>query len=358
MKLFIIVARFMAGSCFGFVYITTLVHIGDNVPQKLRGYVSTTLAMTSLIAKFSLSISHVNLIYVPKYVDVFKYTWIMMSMIIITLCLTLKKTPEPLTWYLQSKKVHQARNILKDLWDGIIDPIDIQKDFDEKVKESEEEFVETKEICFIAIFTNGNWKPIVYMLLLRLINVSVAYMHFENFFVQRRPLVIVLYLIAFIPVKYGLDTLGRKHFLYFGILSGVFPLVGYGIIIYMFFGEHSGISIILFVMFIFFWIPALEPVMHVYSVEAFPLSKRNASLAFVTSFDYILNGLVIGYVWPLMTNALRESSFSPILWVFAMFPFFLALVYFLPETKRKSIRQCRAMFSCFYPRKMQSIELA
>lgn len=361
---FLALPRVIAGMCFSFVYIAILVQIGDNVPKNMRGYVSTTLTIIPFLGQISplsfylMSSNSNSIIY---------YHWTMMALITLTLCLAFKKTPEPISWYLKSKNIDKAQNALNNLWHGIIDPIDIQNELNERIKLSSEDCYESDGFCFFNIFTNGNWKPIFWMLLLRVLNnlatafqiemlESVKYlisltMPYFSMYISLF-LIFILCILVFIPAKYGLDTLGRKLFLFIGLFSGI-PLIKS----FLYTNSYALSHVLAALMILLNIIPSINPAMHTYSSEAFPLNKRNSSLAFITSLDYILNVIpFFNYYVESFDQMIWSDNLHNLVTLIMIFLSILVIVK-LPETKNKSIRQCRAEFNSFHLTKTENIEL-
>lgn len=336
----ICLTRFVAGSCFGFVYITTLAHIADNVPKHKRGFVSTKLAMTSSIVGFAVSITHEGSSgYVPPsirdliVVYTTDYTWIMILTIILTFCLTLSmtltETNEPFTWYLKSGKIDEIQSALKLKWSGQMQPNDIQYEFDERVKMMSD--YHQSDTCFFSIFTNGNLKPILLMLSLRMINVLVFFVQglcFDQYHYSYH----LAYVLACSAIGYRLDIWQKKYFLLFGVLPGL--LIATYLKRFLAGELAAGYFVVVFFGF--------EPLIHVYSAEAFPWNKRNASLAFVTCLECIFSG----FFW-YGIRKFKDHLPDQLIWWNAgiICVVSMCLVLVVPETKQQSIRQCPANFN-------------
>lgn len=353
----IAIARFIAGICFGFAYITTIIQISDNIWKDIRGYISSTLAIMPLFA-------HLITIFKPN-IDTdddrgngtiqhnAMPNILMMTLIILTIFNTFKPTFRPLVYSLTSANIHAARSTLIELWKNLIDPKIIDDEINDKVKMCSEDCDES--LHFTEVFKNGNWKPIRSMVLLKLLAVYTS-----NLFLFRlsamfgdvfKETAIVFFItmmrfLAILPARYGLDKLGRKWFLLFsGLSTGCISLL---FIIFAQFKSNYHYDNLIFLTFVLihmFGACGIEPVMHTYTTEAFPLSKRNASIAFITCFGYICEGSIM-FLW-----SINEPMVNGIL-LYSM-PFVLiavtSLTYvLLPETMGMSVRYCRTKFNEYY----------
>lgn len=351
----IAVARFIAGICFGFAYITTIVQISDYIWKDVRGYASTTLAIIPLFAHFITivkpdidtdddrgdgTIQHNTM---PNI--------LMMTLIILTIFNTFKPTFEPIVCSLNAANIHEARTTFTELWKNLIDSKIIDDEFKDKLKMISEDYHEEAS-RFSDIFENGNWKPIRSMVLLKLL-----VLYTSNLFLFRlsiwssnvfRKTAIVLFMIfmrffAILPARYGLDKLGRKRFLLFSGLST--GCISFFITFALINTYYNSLVFITFVLMHMFGACGIEPLMHTYTTEAFPLSKRNASIAFITCFGCICEGSIM-FLWSI--NEAMVNAF-----VLYSMPFVLisvtSLTYFvLPETMGMSVRQCRAKFNEYH----------
>lgn len=350
------IARFIAGICFGFAHITTIIQISDNIWKDIRGYMSTTLAIIPFFAHL------ITLIKPDIDTDDARGDGtiqhnampniLMMTLIILTIFNTFKPTFEPIVFFLKSANIHEARNTLIELWKNLIDPKIIDDEINDKIQMISED---SKEIsCFSEMFENGNWKSIRSMVLLKLLTVYTS-----NLFLFRLSIVssdvfkktaIILFIIfmrfvAILPARYGLDKLGRKRFLLFsGISTGCMSFF----ITFALFNNKNYSNNLIFITFVLmhmFGACGIEPVTHTYTTEAFPLSKRNASIAFITCLGYICEGSIMLF-WSInerMVNAFVLYSMPLVLISITS----LAYVH-LPETMGMSVRQCWAKFNEYY----------
>lgn len=353
----IAIARFIAGICFGFTYLTTIVQISDNIWKDIRGYMSCTLAIIPLFA-------HLITIIKPD-IDtdddrgngIIQHNAmpniLMMTLIILTIFNTFKPTFEPIVCSLKLENIHEARNTLTELWKNLIDPKIIDDEINDKMKMISENGKEM--LRFSEIFKNGNWKPIRSMVLLKFLTIYTS-----NLFLFRLSIMssdvfketaIVLSIIfmrffAILPARYCLDKLGRKQFLLFsGLSTGFISFLPITFAILNNDYYYNDLIFITFVLMHIFGACGIEPVMHTYTTEAFPLLKRYASIALLTCFGYICEGSImflLSMVEPMVNDFMLYSM-----------PFVLisvtSLTYaLLPETRGMSLRQCRTKFNEYY----------
>ena len=143
------------------------------------------------------------------------------------------------------------------------------------------------------------------------------------------------FITLFFPL-YAIDRLGRKAFL---VISGI----GCGICAIPFVCFHLNyiyirgdlLAIITVSMQIFIAL-GIEPTKHIYSIEAFPLNKRNGSLAILTCFEYLCL-ILLEYFGDVVGILLA----TPILILLLT----LILAVKLPETKFVGLRKCRSIFN-------------
>lgn len=350
---FIYLARFLAGGVFGFVYIVTITHISDNSWKMVRGYIATgvsfitTAALTFgvLFNKFSIGTgSIVNI-------------WIISMLFILTFLGlgTVWLTNEPITRYLYADNFTEAQTTFSHLCNDVIDSIRVRTEVCEKARMISEDYDDKESrISWFEIFKNGNGKPILVMILLRsftfltsnrfMITLSGAAMFESHIFSMEIIILIVRFFVLFVPL-YSLDKLGRKTmFVISGIGSGIF-FIPFTFSVLRFIRIREDLLAIITIMIHIFAAFGIESTQHVYATEAFPLSKRNASLAFVTCMEYIWHGIVL--VWWIN----KRTIFLRTLLLIA--PFWLiigSIILFcqLPETKSKTVRKCRSAFNKFY----------
>lgn len=354
----ICIARLLAGSTYGFTYITVMTQIGDNIWKMTRGYVASTMShMSSIALLIAFLFSEKTWRTVASYHFVAHILYLLFALF--GMGLTLWFTYEPVTRFLGSDDTSTAERIFTEICNDVVEPNKIRSEMQDKVKMMAEDYSD-EESCWCSwlnLFSNGNGKPIVGMILLRILNVltsnlfiiaaSAAAIYGKEIFLMQIIVICVRILVLFLP-KYSLDKLGRKALLAIsGIGSGIcfIPFAFYTVQLIPIRGDLIALITILMHIFAAF---GIEPVQHVYAAEAFPLSKRNASLAFVTCVEYIFSGIMI--IWWLNR---RVFFLKFVLFVAPVFLIIVTIILFvkLPETKSKSARSCRAKFNKYYNRR-------
>lgn len=283
--------------------------------------------------------------------------WIILVLFIITILGlgTVWLANEPVTRYLYADNFTDAQTTFSNLCNDVIDSVRVRNEVCEKARMISEDYDDKESrISWFEIFKNGNGKPILGMVLLRsftfltssqfMITLSGAAMFESKIFLMEIIILIVRSLVLFVPL-YSLDKLGRKAmFVVSGIGSGIF-FIPFTFSVLRFIQIREDLLAIITIMIHIFAAFGIEPTQHVYATEAFPLSKRNASLAFVTCVEYIWHGILL--VWWIN----KRTIFLRILLLIA--PFWLiigTIILFcqVPETKSKTVRKCRSAFNKFY----------
>ncbi|KAI1107365.1 hypothetical protein F4804DRAFT_198031 [Jackrogersella minutella] len=155
---------------------------------------------------------------------------------------------------------------------------------------------------------------------------------------------IVNFLFA-LPAFYTIDTFGRRN-----LLLTTFPLMA----VFLFFtgfsfwipeGSIAHIACIALGIYLYGMVysPGEGPVPFTYSAEAYPLYIRPIGMSLATATTWLFNS-VISLTWPAMVQAWTpQGAFS---WYAAwnVAGFFLVL-FFVPETKEKTLEELDAVFS-------------
>lgn len=328
-----------------------MTHIADNVMKIVRGYMVTNISIATTLG-FGLGVGFsADLFHSGPYVR-WIFNIVTIAFPIASIVLTRFLTYEPITWLLRMDLETEARNVLTESRNGLIDDVAAQYEIDEKRHMMLEDYDDKGQRCgFQSVFSNGNAMTIITILLLRMLNVftsniylytlSATSIHQDSNLVMLIVLLGVRLLILFIP-KYSIDKLGRKSLL---LASGL----GCSILLLPFAAKNMNyidiradlLAIITFAIHIFAAL-GIDSVQHIYACEAFPLSNRNASLAIVTCVEYILQAIITVWVLLEYTHILEVvlvgTPFAVLL---------LTIISFakLPETKTLALRRCRDHFS-------------
>lgn len=346
------IARFLAGFSFGFIYIVLTTQIADNVMKSVRGYMLITFSMTITFG-YALGLGFSENSWKSVQYMGWIFNIVLISFPIASLILTHFVTYEPVTMLLKMGLEAEAQNVLHESRNGLIEASIIQYEIVERKLMLIEDYDNEENQCcgLLNVCGNGNVMPIILMVLLRILNVftsnvyffilSALSIHRDLNFIIHIVLMATRILILIIP-KYSIDKLGRKNLL---LASGL----GSGLLLLPFAAKHMDyieiradlLAIITFGIHIFAAL-GIEPVQHIYVAEAFPLSKRNGSLAIVTCIEYILQGVITIWVMLGQTVCLHiVLLMSP----FAVLLLTIILFIKLPETKSMPLRKCRDQFN-------------
>lgn len=346
--------RFLIGCSFGFTYITIITQIGDNVWKRNRGYVATVIPFAMNIATLTALLFSQH-IWPTLSIHPIMFPICVLFFTLLGIGGTALLTYEPITEYLRLDQTIEAERVLKELCDGAIDLTKVRSEIIEKTQMMAEDYANIDSQCFpLTIFSDGNWRPIVGMFLFRILHVLTSNLYFialsaasiysERIFSIQLVVITIHFIILFIS-KYSMDAIGRRTLL---AISGI----GCGLCFITFTADvlntmevrNETLAIMTILIHVFLSL-GIEPLQHVYATEAFPMSKRNASLAIITGFEYAFNGFIV-YWW--LTGESSMLNFligcTPILLIFMTF----VLYIILPETKSKSIRKCRSEFNSYY----------
>lgn len=345
------IARLLAGFCYGFIYITLITQVADNVMKTVRGYMASGLAQSTLLGLIiGVGFSEHSWKAIP-YMRVL-FCIILIGFPVSSIILNRFLTYEPITRLLKMNQETEAYNVLNKLRIGKIESSVIQYEIDERKRMLLEDYSDLSQCCgFQNVFSNGNGMTILWMVLLRLLYVLTANMYLfilsaievyqDLNYLMHMMLMLARLLILLIP-HYSMDKLGRRGlFLTSGLGSGILliPFAAQQLTDIHIRGDL--IAIITFGIHIFAAL-GIEPVQPIYASEAFPLSQRNASLAIVTCFEYILHGIIAILV--LLGEELTLKIFL-VITPFAVLLLTIILFVKLPETKSMPLRRCRDQFN-------------
>lgn len=335
---FAYVICFVVGCISGFYYIGLLAQIGDNVRKSIRGFATTLY----LIQFYAFMVTVVVSAWIEKN---FIIPCLLIILPIMIGLLTYFFSREPITRLLQLGEEERARTILQEFHDGAVEPTMIIAEIEDKKRMVAEDYKEPASCGFSGVLSNGNIYPIIWMLLLRLLGVLTSH---QTFYVLSAHgivkdlldyMIMTIFLIKLVTMffpLYAIDRLGRKPFL---AISGI----GCGICCLPFMCFHLSyihiradlLAIITVSMQIFIAL-GIEPAKHIYAIEAFPLAKRNGSLAIITCFEYLSYILLVYFGG--FSGVLITTPFLIILLT-------LILAVKLPETKFVGLRKCRLAFN-------------
>lgn len=337
--------QFLCGSCYVFAYITTLTHIADNVYRNDRGHIVTNITAMFIVTNF------IDFKFRSKIISSDYYILFIVAIIISATILNWLCTFDSITIDLKKSQAREAEHTLLKLSNGTVSPVNICDEINEKIKMMHEDYGKGYDGC--EIFSDGNWKPLLLLILLRLYVVIMGKLSYVGLmdvddWDYFEYVLLASCLLAVLVSKFSLDSIGRNRSLIIGSFGCVF-YVALLIIKYLSGREINYIplsmTMVVFKAIAYYF--GIDPVNHVYSSEAFPLPKRNASLAVIVFIERI--GHIVAYQFA----AYQHFEF-PAKIIFGLCAIIIsmltALIWNLPETKRKPIRECRADFNNYYKR--------
>lgn len=348
---FVCMTLLLSGFCYGFIYITYLTQIGDNISKTVRGYVLTVLPIMTTVAMLVV-VGFAE--FLSNQYEYFRYVYNSFVLIIV-LCagfITLSNTKEPLSRLLKMNYENKALDTLIELRNETQETWTIRTELDEKKLMVGEDFAEYDVTCgFQTIFFNGNLNPLYMVCILKVMNVlssnlvlfftSVQIISKDVAFAVKIGLITTKIVVMFIP-KFSIDRIGRRWLLLVGGLGCSICMMLFAANISNLITIRHDVIIAVIIFIHVFAALGIEPVQHVYAAEAFSLDQRNASIAFATCIEYIEHiGIIL--LWTHEEDLQRDIFFyasSATLFLLTILMFFK-----LPETKSKTIRQCRTEFN-------------
>lgn len=346
------IARFLAGCSYGFIYISLIAQIADNVMKTVRGYMAILLVQSSLLGLI-IGVAFSEQSFKTEFFMHIIFGICLLLFPIVAITMTRFFTYEPVTRLLRINMETEARNTLDESRSGKIDTSVINYEIDErKLMLLEDYDDEHSKFCnCFKLFSNGNILPIIWLVLLRFVHVLTANMYLfvlsaisvyqDLNYVMHIVLMFTRLIVAIIPF-YSIDKLGRRSLF-------ITSALGSSILLFPFAAYHMGyieiradlLAIITFGIHIFAAL-GIEPVQPIYAAEAFPLSKRNGSLAIITCFEYVLQAIIA--IWLLLGE---EILLKCLLLASPFLVLLISIILFvrMPETKSMPLRRCRDAFN-------------
>lgn len=337
------VCRFLAGFVYGFIYIVLVPQMADNSLKTVRGFIATSLSSEVIVG----SLIGVFITQYPR-----EYRAVSVLFPLTSLITTVFFTNEPVTRLLRLNLEMDARTMLSDSRKGIIDTTVIQHEIDEKKLMLMEDYTDDGSFSgFVKVLSNGNWIPLLWMCLLRLLNVltnniylfilSVVAIYRDLSYVAFMGLLFTRSIILLIP-KFSIDKLGRRSMLLVSGLGSGILLIPFAVQNMNYIQIRSDLFIIITCSIHIFAALGIESVQHIYVTEAFPLSTRNGSIAIVNCIEYICQAII--FVWIVIE---RQFLLQVLLIMTPFVVLLLTIVLFvnLPETKTMSLRRCQGHFN-------------
>lgn len=349
----ILAGRMLAGMTHGIVYIALIAHAGENTISEMRGRMLSGLALITTMSAFLVTFID----YINAYMNNSAYSYNDMTIGVVTLVcagvgivLNTICTYESVLYLLQHGQDREAIQTIMKLRNESTETWSIRNDFaDMRLMVSQEKNEKRN------IFSKGNGRPIVLVALLRLqaflssnqvINwlliAIVQALLIDKVSILASPMILTgaRTIATVVSIAVG-DTIGRKWFLTLsGGVAGLAILI-FGVLL-MTMTTLSGFVgfLILFQAFVGY---GIEPMQHVITSEAFSLYKKAWSIAFVTTFEYLLQIIAVYVMYHLVGTT---DVIYGVLLTTAIAILILAAVLqiALPETRGMSLKQSRDEF--------------
>lgn len=346
------IARLIIGIAFGITYPVVIMHAGEVLVKEIRGMILSTLNYCMFSSILLVSILHSigtydynEYSFRPNlYIGIMGVLYSAMSMLFLPLFF--KESP---IFLIKQGKESEALITMIKLRSETVETWEIRNDFQENKRMIEED---SKLTSFI--FSNGNTRPLLLILLSKLLfvlsfNYIINTMRLiysrdgEYFNYTPSIFLLVRVLAAFLPM-FLVDKKGRKIF---QTMSGTICsvcLIIFGIVLAI--EEFSfWIPFFLFVIYEIGMSLGIGAISDVLLSEGFPISKKSNSICFISFVENLLQIIII-----LITYALRESDMHTVyiihsfLFGIVILTITLVLQKLLPETKQMSLRQARDEF--------------
>lgn len=344
--------RFLAGFSYGFIYISLVAQIADNTWYKDRPDMAVVFLIGSkLCGLFIGFLSNLPFTKSPNRDTNIGFVFLFFP--IIALIYNRFKTYDTITQLLNMGQEEYIVNTLTELRAGIIPKRDLDESIRSEIAEKKLMLLEdyassTSRFCNVfKLLTNGNASPIFLLVCFRFLYVITSNIYLVALSGGDNPYITILSLLIIRMLlqnylAFSIDSLDRRKLL---LIAGLCS----GILLFPFAFSHMGYihicSVLLVIITYAIHISVaigIEPVHAVYETEAFPLSKRNGSLAIVTCFEYVLQGTIT--IWLLFG---KEDILKYLLVATPVLVISLTIILFkcLPEIKSMSLRECRDAFN-------------
>lgn len=355
--LVVVTARSTLGLAHGCVYLTCIVHASEVMTQMLRGAVVASINVINIVGM----LISLTLITIAKHDAEAKtgrnspVNLIMMCMgvkgvimCVVALILILSRTRESPVALIRHMKCEQAMESLCRLRCTPWESQNVWNEFNQL-----KTMVDEDEKTSPGIFADGNMKPLLQVILLRVgsvlaFNSALNMVRLRNTSMFDQTDGANFAGVFFLTVRLGvammsistIDTFGRRlHFLISFFGSG-FLLMSIGVFNVQSLSFINGILQIIYEFLVGFGIGMIADVC---SSEAFNTIKKSGSIALSLIIEFVLQALFAVFAFDISSNGTIGSVFmvgsGALLVIIALF-----LFKELPETKQMTIRQSRSEF--------------
>lgn len=304
---FLIFARILGGFLHGLVYITTIIHAAENASKNFRHFLLLIFGYN-----FGVSIVMGGLLRLPPYSGTNHELIVAIPSIIFAiiaiLCTRFLVKESPLFLLQQQRVVYEedlseAYDTFTSLQKRLLTPDEIQKKFDEIKLQFADEMSNSQNI-----FTDGNFKPLILCLCLRLVAVlslnltlvlqvanSSTFRDIERH-IDHLAFTVILWFIGGMIMIVVFHRANRKHWFYLasmcfgmiGIFIGILQI--FNVKTFIFKNVFPGLALSLY--FFLISLP-LEMISTLYLSEAFILPKKPLSIALITILEHSMHIILI-----------------------------------------------------------------
>lgn len=344
-------ARLIAGVGHGLGYVTIVKHFGEICEDKLRGRIGTAIHLFILKGGIISGSALMRFFSTGGRMDPNRFLGICsLSLSVIAILMTFMFYKESILTLVEEGREDEAIETLMVLRQ--------QKEETPKITATLAEFkamVAEDKDKGSGIFHDGNAKPLLVVTLLRIssvltYNYALKHIHSSlpnkpDFHFDYTFILNIIHTVTTFVVMFTIDSGRRKHFILSASGTSII-LIAFGIFRSTSYASQELVVSVEFAMFVslqLFAAIALGPTSHIHSAEAFPASKKTASIAFTSIAEYFAQIMIIVVV-------VKQGSTE-------FFDFFLLvasglilslitvfLLINLPETMNLSLRQAKNTF--------------
>lgn len=353
------VGRLLAGCCNGMIYIGVVKQIGDNASPSYRGTMAAKLSILSVFGLFISSLVMIRGAVGSEGLHDQMIGFATLAFALASAIYTRFTNYDSVVRLIDEGREREAIDMLIKLRKERHESCEIRNEFDEMKAMVSEANTESQSRPK-HIFSGGNGSVLKAVIELKILNLfatnyvlyAASLLLFANWFHVNLTLVFfpVARLGAALFAVILCEKYGRRKLFLISVIGTGSSLTLLGIlgIIYVVGIEqnnaiHLAAAIVACFVQIFTFI-GLDPIQHVYAVEAFPLAKRTSSLIFVTCLEHLLHILMI-VSFVLMPVIQATYTILIIVYAIAIFVDGLRMYKCLPETRGMTLRQCQNEFN-------------
>lgn len=338
------ISRVLAGFGHGIAYVAILTHASEILTPRIRGMAVSSIhfcIITGLFVMGSLNINSRNGINFAISMGI--AVAVMSTLGLIFTFIFYKESP---VWYLKRKREAEALSVMIKLHNESQETWNIRNEFVEL-----KTMVEEDELTSSGLFSNGNSKPLMLLVLMK-----VAYVCSFNAFTNLiryygttigaqnygfMMLFGIRLFIGLVPIL-AVDTFGRRNFYFVSSVGMSLSLLFLGFNFW--FIKQMYFESFLVVLYEIFGGIGMASIIDVYSTEAFGTKKKVGSIAFISTIEFLLQIFIYTIAETTFGNLNSFIICSLTTFALVMGGISIYLYFKLPETSKMSIRQTRNEF--------------